>query len=97
MVKMIEIKIDQETAQVTCKGKPIDNLAETTILVQEAFRLGKTIGGGKYYDAFKALVFTFFLNGTFDKFASEASDSATTIQFCSPRFTDSDLTEEGDN
>ena len=97
MVKMIEIKINQETAQVSCKGTPLDTLAESIILIQEAFRLGKTIGNGKQYDAFKTLVFTYFVDGTFDKFASEAPDNATTISFRSPQFEDSDPTEEGDN
>lgn len=94
---MIEINVNRETAQVTCKGTPLDTLAESIILVQEAFRLGKTIGNGKYYECFKTLVLRYFLDGTFDKFASEAPDESTVIQFCSPRFEDSDPTEEGDN
>ena len=94
---MIEIKIDQNTSHVTCKGKPIDTLAESVVLVQEAFRLGKTIGNGEHYNVFKSLVFTYLLDGTFDKFASEPPDDGTTISFRSPQFTDSDPTEEGDN
>lgn len=94
---MIEIKIDQDTAQGQCKGKPLDNIAETVILVQEAFRLAKVIADGAYYNSFKTLVLGYFLDGTFDKFANEPPEESTHISFCSPRFTDSDLTEEGDN
>lgn len=77
---MIKIEIDQNTTQVEAKGKSVDLLAETTVMVANAFRLAKQIANGALYEPFKTLVFGQFLDGSFDKYANEACSNSTTIQ-----------------